>query len=203
VKNDEPATVSVSSSRVDGKHAPTAFTCAPRASQRFSTTGSFAAVVVQTTSAPKSAASTDGATVAPTSPASSSAASSRRAQIRISGSSSTARIAWTWPRACAPAPRIATRCASGLASALVATAETAAVRISVIGAAFAIERSSPVSPSCRRTPPMCVSSPRAGLSGTMTISLSAYARLSPPRYAGMRPSRVSAPSGRATDLSGL
>jgi hypothetical protein len=91
----EEGGVSVSSSRVVGKHDPTAFTCAPRASQRFSTTGSVDAVVVQTTSAPKRAASTDGETVAPTSPASSSAASSLRAQIRISGSSSTARIART------------------------------------------------------------------------------------------------------------
>ncbi len=51
----------MSSSRVVGKQEPTAFTCAPRASQRFSTIGSRAAVVVQTTSAPKSAASTEGA----------------------------------------------------------------------------------------------------------------------------------------------
>ena len=40
MKNDDAATVSVSSSRVVGKHEPTAFTCAPRASQRFSTIGS-------------------------------------------------------------------------------------------------------------------------------------------------------------------
>ena len=59
----------------------------------------------------------------------------------------------------------------------VATAETAAVRISVMGAAFMIASSSPSSPSCRRTPPMCVSSPRDGLVGTMTISFSAYAFL--------------------------
>jgi len=202
VKNEECATVSVSSSRVVGKHDPTAFTCAPLASQRFSTIGSVAAVVVQTTSAPKSAASTEGATIAPTSPASCSAASSFRDQILISGSPSTARIACTCPRACAPEPRMATRPAPGRANARVATADTAAVRISVIGDAFIIATSSPVSPSCRRTPPMCVSRPRAGFVGTTTISLSAYADAGSARYAGISPSSVPASGGRAIERSG-
>ena len=50
---------------------------------------------------------------------------------------------------------------------------------------------------------MCVSRPRDGFVGTMTISLSAYDADAPPRYAGMSPSKVSAPSGRAIERSGL
>ncbi len=50
---------------------------------------------------------------------------------------------------------------------------------------------------------MCVSRPREGLEGTTTISLSPYACVGEPRYAGMRPRSVSAPSGRAIERSGL
>ena len=50
---------------------------------------------------------------------------------------------------------------------------------------------------------MCVSSPREGLVGTMTISFSAYVDDGPLRYAGMSPSSVPAPSGRAIERSGL
>ena len=78
----------------------------------------------------------------------------------------------------------------GRASARVATAETAAVRISVIGEAFRIARSSPVSPSWRSTAPWCASSPRAGLPGTITISFSDHVEPSPPLWAGMKPIRL-------------
>jgi hypothetical protein len=50
---------------------------------------------------------------------------------------------------------------------------------------------------------MCVSRPRVGLVGTTTISLRPYAGEAPPRYAGMSPSSVSAPSARTIDRSGL
>ena len=50
---------------------------------------------------------------------------------------------------------------------------------------------------------MCVSSPRDGLVGTITISFSAYAGADPARYAGMSPSSVSASGGRAIERSGL
>ena len=69
----------------------------------------------------------------------------------------------------------------GRASARVATAETAAVRISVIADAFSSARSCPVSPSWRRTAPWWASSPRAGLPGAITISFSDQAGRSPPR----------------------
>ena len=88
---------------------------------------------------------------------------SPRLHCRISASPRTARIASVWERACTPAPRIATVRAPGRASARVATAETAAVRISVIGEAFRIACNSPVSPSWRSTAPWCASSPRVGV----------------------------------------
>ena len=50
---------------------------------------------------------------------------------------------------------------------------------------------------------MCVSSPRDGLVGTITISLRPYAFVGAARYAGMRPRSVSAPSARAIERSGL
>ena len=50
---------------------------------------------------------------------------------------------------------------------------------------------------------MCVSRPRDGFVGTMTISLSAYADDGAARYAGMSPSSVSASGGRAIERSGL
>jgi hypothetical protein len=56
--------------------------------------------------------------------------------MRISGSSSTVLIASTWARAWTPAPNTATRFEPERASARVATADTAAVRISVTGEAF-------------------------------------------------------------------
>ena len=97
---------------------PTALTCAPGASHSRRTIGSRAVVQVQTTSAPRSASSA----VPP----------SRRLQVRISASPRTALIASACERAWTPAPRMATIRAPPGASARVATAETAAVRISVI-----------------------------------------------------------------------
>ena len=95
--------------------------------------------------------------------------------MRISASASTVRIASSCERAWTPPPRIATTLAPGRASARVATADTAAVRISVIADAFRSARSSPVSPSWSRTAPWCASSPRAGLPGAITISFSDHA----------------------------
>ena len=167
---------------------PTAFTCVPGASHSRRRIGSCALVQVHTTSAPWSTASA----VPP----------SRRLHDRISTSPSTARIASAWERACTPAPRIATVRAPGRASARVATAETAAVRISVIGEAFRIACNSPVSPSWRRTAPWCASSPRAELPGAITISFSDHVDPSPLLWAGMKPIRLSAPGGRVTNRSG-
>ena len=90
----------------------------------------------------------------------------------------------------------------GRASARVATAETAAVRISVIGEAFRSARSSPVSPSWSSTAPWCASSPRAGFPGAITISFSDQTEPSPPRCAGMKPIRLSASGGRVRNRSG-
>ena len=64
-----------------------------------------------------------------------------RLHMRISGESSTARIAAACDFPWTPVPRIATVRAPGRASARVATAETAAVRIAVIGEAFSSARS--------------------------------------------------------------
>ena len=91
---------------------------------------------MHTTSAPSHAASTLGASVAPVASASAAARSVPRLQTRISGVSSTERIASTCERACTPAPRMATTLEPGRASSRVATAETAAVLISVIADAF-------------------------------------------------------------------
>ncbi len=62
VKKRERATAWVSSSRAPAKHAPTAFTCAPAESQRPWSTGSRAAVVVHTMSAPRTAAAASSLT---------------------------------------------------------------------------------------------------------------------------------------------
>ncbi len=70
--------------------------------------------------------------------ASASACAGWRLQIRMIGSSSTVCIASTCERPCTPEPSTATVRASRRASSFVATAETAAVRISVIGDALRI-----------------------------------------------------------------
>ena len=116
-----------------GTDAPTALTCVPGASQSSSTIGSRAAVAVHTMSAPSSASSIEAATSEWVSSARASAWAGLRLQIRMIGSSITVCIASTWERPCTPDPSTATVRASLRASAFVAAAETAAVRISVIG----------------------------------------------------------------------
>ena len=97
-----------------------------------------------------------------------------RDQIRISGSSSDRSHRSRRGRAPARRRRGSRRAARpARASARVATAETAAVRISVIGDAFRIATSSPVVAVVQEHAALCVSSPRAGLVGTMTISFKA------------------------------
>ena len=71
--------------------------------------------------------------------------------------------------------------ASSRASSLVATAETAAVRIAVTADAFITARTSPVVPENRVTVPWWASSPRVGLSGKRQIVFSAYAAEAPER----------------------
>ncbi len=60
----------------------------------------------------------------------------------------------------------------GRASSPVATADTAAVRISVTADALTIASGSPVSAANSSTPPWCASLPIAGLPGVMQIAFS-------------------------------
>ena len=71
-----------------------------------------------------------------------------------------------------PVPTMASSAAPGRASSPVATAETAAVRISVTADALTMASGSPVSAANSSTPPWCVSLPTAGLPGVMTSALS-------------------------------
>src|SRR6266540_7024943 len=153
------ATASVDSSRTWGRQAPTALTCAPRASMPPLTTGSTQESTVQTRSAPSSASATDSRTStggpkrSPAHSASALAWASVRLHTRMRSSRRTEAIASRWLRAWVPAPTIARSRASGAASAWVATAETAAVRISVIAAASSTAVGTPVSRSNMVTVP--------------------------------------------------
>ena len=90
-----------------------------------------------------------------------------RSNGRASSIAAMCGCAW-WPE-----PTIASSVASSRASSLVATPETAAVRIAVIADAFISARTSPVSPENSVTVPWCGSSPRAALSGKRQIVFSA------------------------------
>ena len=121
------------------------------------TTGSREDVAVTTTSAPRTAssavavASTGNGAVA--SAAKARACSGVRLQTRARANGLTFAIACRCDRAWTPEPRIASSCASSRASIRVATAETAAVRISVTADASSSARGAPVSPSNSSTPP--------------------------------------------------
>ena len=109
-------------------------------------------------------------------------------------------------RAWTPAPRIASDVESSRASARVAEAVTAAVRISVIADASRIAVGTPVSPSNRVTIPWWASRPRAGLARIRQIALSANTALSAPwspRQPGINPISPAAPGGNITDRSGM
>ncbi len=84
---------------------------------------------------------------------------------RVAASARACACAWT------PVPTIASSAAPGLASRPVATAEVAAVRISVTADAFTSASGSPVSAANSRTAPWCASLPMAGLPGVTQIAL--------------------------------
>ena len=69
--------------------------------------------------------------------------------------------------------------------------------------AFMIARVSPVSPSKSATKPWCRSSPRSVFAGKIATVFSAQSGASPPRCAGISPSRLGSPGGRTTKRSGL
>ena len=85
--------------------------------------------------------------------ANSCACSSGRLHTRTRRMGRTASMASRWPRACVPAPRIARSLASGRASSLVATPETAGVRMAVTEVASAMARRQPCSVSKSNTTP--------------------------------------------------
>ncbi len=91
--------------------------------------------------------------------------------MRIPVSGRVAASARACARAWTPVPMIASSAAPGLASRPVATAEVAAVRISVTADAFTSASGSPVSAANSSTPPWCESLPRAGLPGVTQIAL--------------------------------
>src|SRR6266536_3439719 len=201
------ATASVDSSRTVGRQAPTAFTCAPGASMPPVTTGSTLATAVQTRLAPSSASATDSRTStggpkrSPAHSASALAWAWVRLQTRMRSSRRTAAIASRWLRAWVPAPTIARSRASEAASARVATADTAPVRISVIAAASSTAVGTPVWGSNMVTVPWWVSRPRAGFPGWMVTVLIPKPR-SGPAHAGMAAIMPAAPDGWTTIRSG-
>ena len=83
-------------------------------------------------SAARTASSMDAAAVPAISSASARTRSGSRPAIRNRGLRNAALIASTWARACTPVPTTATTWLSGLASARLADADPAAVRIAVI-----------------------------------------------------------------------
>ena len=95
------------------------------------------------------------------------------------------------------------RAASSRASSRVATAVTAAVRISVTAEASRIAVGTPVSPSNSVTIPWCASSPRAGLPGIRQIALSANTGSLAAAPAGISPMNPAAPGGAMIERSGM
>ena len=123
-----------------GRQAPTAFTCAPGESQsRLERPARPDCVTVQITSAPRTASSLESTALASGHSAASFSALSRvRAEMRICSNGRAWSIAVRCGPAWWPAPTIARTRASSRASARVATPDTAAVRIAVIGLAFMV-----------------------------------------------------------------
>ncbi len=89
-----------------------------------------------------------------------------------SASGQVAAIAIRCDLACTPVPTIASTSASGVASSDVATAETAAVLISVTAEAFSTASGWPVCGLDSSTMPWWLSRPEAGLVGVTLIALS-------------------------------
>ena len=92
--------------------------------------------------------------------------------MRIPVSGRVAASACACARPWTPVPMMASSAAPGRASRPVATAETAAVRISVIADAFTSASGSPVSAANSSTAPWCASLPMAGLPGVMQSAFS-------------------------------
>jgi hypothetical protein len=117
--------------------------CTPGDSHSPSSTGVCEVVAVTNTSAPRTASSAEAAARMPCSSA--NARARRGLHTLTSRNSRTSRSASRWLRACTPEPMIASTEALDLARRSVATAETAAVRTSVMSRPSMVTRGSPVS----------------------------------------------------------
>ena len=117
--------------------------CVPGASQAPDSTGVCELVATTTTSAPRTASSADAAARIPNCRAKDAAF--RGLHTRTSRNVRTRRSASRWLRAWTPEPRMPSTAASGRASSRVATADTAAVRISVMSRPSIVTSGSPVS----------------------------------------------------------
>ena len=159
-----------------GTHAPTALTCAPGSSHAFCNTGSAELVAVTTIPAPATASAAEAQAVTGTAVRSRMSSANRRALsgsrpvTRTRSSGRTAAIASRCDRACTPVPMMASSAASARASSSVATADTAAVRISVTADALSSASGSPVCALDSSTTPWCESRPLAGLPPKMQIA---------------------------------
>ncbi len=178
----------MSSSLACGRQAPTALTWVPGASQSRCSTGTGELVAVTTMPAPATASRALSQAVmtgiwparafpGPVSrpgavPASGAARPGPDPAILTSARGRLAAIARRCDLAWTPVPMIASTSASGLARASVATAETAAVLISVTAEAFSTASGSPVCGLDSSTTPWWLSRPAAGLPGMMQIALS-------------------------------
>ncbi len=164
-------TASVSSSRQSGRGAPTALICAPSASHAPRRTGADADVAVTIISAPRTASSADAHAVMGALAWGCMSVRNRwtrlgvRDHTRTCRSGRAARMASRWLRAWTPAPSTARIPASFRASARVAAADVAAVRISVISRPSIMDSNSPVALSHKSTTARCVGRSRAALRG--------------------------------------
>ncbi len=133
-----------------GTMAPTAFTCAPRASMAGSRNGSRALVTSVTIGAPPTVSATLDMLSArrPRSFSIRCTKAVRRASLRPNTrtrrSFRTAATAATWVMACLPVPTMASSSASGVASRSVATPDAAPVRYCPIAKASMMARRAPV-----------------------------------------------------------
>ena len=117
--------------------------CVPGASHAPDSTGVCDDVATTTMSEPRTASSAVGTALTPNSLA--KAAALRGLHTRTSRIVRTRRSAARWLRACTPEPRMPSTEASGRARSRVATADTAAVRISVMSRPSMVTSGSPVS----------------------------------------------------------
>src|ERR1039457_4475407 len=177
-----------------GRHAPTETTCAPGATQASSTTGVAEVVASTTTSAPRtaSAALRHTRTGAADSAANCRTWSGVGLQSRTSEKERHSVNAARWLRACTPEPRMASTAASARTMYFAETAETAAVRISVMRRPSIRAMSAPVSGSSSRMLARWVGKPRAWLAPITATSLApstAGSRTNP----GMAAKRAASP----------